>query len=118
MSDIANVLIFYENGEEAFETKHYLIAAYFFRDCYLYYQYGELPVSGSEIDEKGFFACERYEEIVSNYLTPEEIEKLKLSNAKKGIKGIDIVVNYDTFEQSWIGWSKSRFDMDDYVISK
>lgn len=118
MSNLANVLISYENGEKAVETMQYLIAAYFFRDCYFTYEYGELPIYCSEVEEKGLLAGQKYEEIVSNHLTQEDIEKLKLSNAKKGIKGVDIAVNYETFEISWIGWSKNKFDIDDYLPGK
>ena len=110
MSDIWNVISYYNEGIKAFEEKEYLKAAISFRDSYLAFEYGDLPVYNSEVDQISYLAPQKYEEIVENNLTPEELDKLIISNAKKRIRGLDISVNEETFMNTWIGWSESRFD--------
>lgn len=110
MSDIGRILDYYECGAKAFQAKQYLESAIWFRDCYLTFEYGELSVFMEEVNDKGHFAKQRYDDIVENFLSPEELDELKKSNATKGIISEEISVNFDDFWDGYVEWSRSRFE--------
>lgn len=77
MSDLGNVLGFYEMAEQAFERGMYNEAAIYFRQCYLTYETGELTIYLEDVHLKGTNALNRYKDILNNYLTQAEREKLQ-----------------------------------------
>ena len=105
MSDLGNVLCYYEMGEEAQAKGGYFNAVKYFRLCYFYFEYGELPIYIEEVSIKGGEAYQRYEELCKK-LTAEELIEIKKKNKRIGFKTDDI----GNFENTYNNWSKSRFD--------
>ena len=113
MSDIENVLRYFELAESAFENKDYINAAIYFRKCYYNYEYGELPIYIKEIDEKGHEAYNRYNDIKNNYLSKYEKLKIQQINSNVEIEDEDIAVNSENFLPQYCNWSKNRFKEED-----
>lgn len=109
MSDLWNVLGYYEMGEEAQAKGDYFNAAKYFRLCYFYFEYGELPIYIEEISIKGGEAYQRYEELCEK-LTAEELIEIKEKNKRIGFETGDIDLNIENFDNTFYNWSKSRFD--------
>lgn len=90
MSDLWNVLGYYEMGEEAQAKGDYFNAVKYFRLCYFYFEYGELPIYIEEVSIKGGEAYERYKKL-STKLTAEELIEIKKKTNELALKqGISI----------------------------
>ena len=104
MSDLWNVLGYYEMGEEAQAKGDYFNAVKYFRLCYFYFEYGEFPIYIEEVNIKGQDAYERYEELCEK-LTAEELIEIKGKNKRIGFKTDDI----GNFDNTYDDWSKRHF---------
>ena len=109
MSDIWNVLGYYEMGEDALAKGDFFNAAKYFRQCYFYYEYGELPVFIEEVYIKGGDAYDKYQELLTK-LTPEEMNEINIRNKQIGFEKGDIYINENNFESTYYNWSRSRND--------
>ena len=105
MSDLYNVLGYYEMGEEAQAKGDYFNAVKYFRLCYFYFEYGEFPIYIEEVNIKGEEAYDRYKKLRTK-LTAEELIEIKKKNKRIGFKTDDI----GNFKNTYNNWSKSRFD--------
>ena len=112
MSDLGTVLDYYEFGEKAFNAKDYLNAAKYFRECYHAYEFGELPMYDSEVEEKGSEAYDRYNYIKDNHLSEEQQKELRI-NKKNTMKNNDIDVDSDSFLSMYTNWSENRKNQED-----
>ncbi len=109
MSDLGNVIGYYDMGEVAEAKGDYFNAAKYFRQCYLCYEFGELPFFMEEVERKGGEAYVRYNQLLAK-LTNEEVDEIKGRNEKSGFESGDINVNIESFENAFCYWSKNRFD--------
>lgn len=109
MSDLGNVLCYYEMGEEAEAKGDFFNAAKYFRQSYFYFEFGELPIYIEQVNQKGGEAYERYEQLLTK-LTVEEVNEIKERNKRIGFQSGDIDLDMENFENTYCNWSKSRFD--------
>lgn len=109
MSDLGNVLCYYEMGEEAEAKGDFFNAAKYFRQSYFYFEFGELPIYIEQVNQKGGEAYQRYEELCKK-LTAEELIEIKKKNKRIGFETGDIDLNIENFDNTFYNWSKSRFD--------
>ena len=109
MSDLWNVLGYYEMGEEAQAKGDYFNAAKYFRLCCFYSECGEFPIYIEEVNIKGEEAYERYKKLRAK-LTAEELIEIKEKNKRIGFKTGDIDLDVENFDNTFYNWSKSRFD--------
>jgi|GEM_PF-823277 len=74
MSDIKRVLDYYELAEVAFEQGDYYKATEYYRNCYLSYEWGELPVFSQRVQDYGYSSKEKYDMLLDSdkYLTIKE----------------------------------------------
>ena len=61
MSSLGGRDLSYREGMEEKKKKNYLLAARLFRNCYYYYEYGELPVYYSHLEQYGLDSIDKYE---------------------------------------------------------
>ncbi len=87
MSAIERVLSLYEKAEEALRLKKYSDAAKYFRQCYLTYETGELPVYNEKVKIVGTNALQEYQLILEEYLSFREKERfMKEDDAFGGLE--------------------------------
>ena len=67
MSDISDVIFYYNEAKEALSNKKYEEAALSFYKCWWKYENGELPIFDSTVQTYGEDAIEQYKFIVSKY---------------------------------------------------
>ena len=61
MSDLGNIEPPYREGLAEKKAKNYLRAARWFRICYYYYEYGELPMYFMQLESYGLDAMDKFE---------------------------------------------------------